>query len=69
MLKQVGVEAALLFLIMAAHSRGAYGGGAMSPVTPDEAMKQLKEGNERYAADKAVHPEQDRLLSSVEGAE
>lgn len=43
--------------------------GTMNPITPDEAVKMLQEGNERFASDKIIRPHTDiaRLKEVAQG--
>lgn len=49
----------------------AYASGGESAVTPDHALKNLKEGNTRYQAGKSQHPRQDakRRAETVSGGQ
>jgi carbonic anhydrase len=49
----------MLFLLAVAAPVWAAGGGAPQ-MSPDEALKMLKEGNDRYVTDKSQHPNQSR---------
>ena len=49
----------IMFLLVAAAQVWAAGAGAPA-MSPDEAVKLLKEGNDRYVTDKSQHPNQSR---------
>lgn len=49
----------------------AYGSGGESAVTPEQALKNLREGNERYVSGKSQHPRQNakRRAETVSGGQ